>query len=354
VGIDPVVSARSENPDPRIVAASESSIAQAAELLAQGKLVAIPTETVYGLAANAWDADAVRKIFQAKNRPATNPLIVHVASVERLADAIASPVDPSIAEQMSVVAGFWPGPLTVVCARGPNIPDIVTAGRSTVAVRIPSHPVVRALLSKCPFPVAAPSANPSNYVSATTARHVADGFRPGADGGASVELILDGGPCQFGVESTIISARAKGPVLLRPGGITAEELRRKFAAIGCSLSIGSDDKEEKSAKLAPGMMKLHYSPNTRLVLLHQAHDCPAGMRVGRIAFRAIDDRQASMYATVAVLSETGDLREVAQHLFSALRRFDGLSLDEIHCDVCEPTGLGAAIMDRLTRAASTS
>ena len=234
----------SKIPDPRIVSASDETIRRAAEWLQQGRLVAIPTETVYGLAANAWDAIAVEQIFAAKNRPAINPLIVHVASVERLSDAIHWPVDVGIESQLNAVVDLWPGPLTLVCPRGPKIPDVVTAGLSTVAVRIPSHPVALALLDRCPFPIAAPSANPSNYVSPTTAAHVASGFDD------SVALILDGGPCQQGVESTIVSLNADGPTLLRPGAITAEQLLERFTAVGFSMAEKSDSEHASTAHLA--------------------------------------------------------------------------------------------------------
>ena len=336
------------NPDdsgPRTLPANDDAIAFAGELLRRGQLVAIPTETVYGLAANAWDPIAVERIFAAKNRPATNPLIVHVAGMDRLSDAIAWPVDPWIDRQLEVASEFWPGPLTVVCERGSKIPDVVTAGRSTVAVRVPSHPVARALLQRCPFPIAAPSANPSNYVSPTTAEHVARGF------GESVSLILDGGPCEHGLESTIIALGGDGPTLLRHGGITAECLRERFKSIGLSLSENSTNADADSPSLAPGMMKQHYSPRTRLVLLGTEPRGSDGKRVGRIAFRSMVDDEASSYAAVEVLSDDGSLDEVARELFAALRRLDDLNLDEIQCDVCEEVGLGKAIMDRLRRAA---
>ena len=329
-----------------VVPANDDSIMRAAERLREGQLVAIPTETVYGLAANAWDPVAVRRIFDAKNRPATNPLIVHVASVDRLSDAIQWPVEQSIEKQLSIASDFWPGPLTVVCKRHARIPDVVTAGQRTVAVRVPSHPVARALLERCPFPIAAPSANPSNYVSPTTAEHVARGL------GSSVSMILDGGPCEHGIESTIVALRSDGPRLLRYGGVTAEQLSERFESIGFSLSDVTTNPFDGSPSLAPGMLKHHYSPRTELVLLTNHAPIVDSKRVGRIAFAPISSDDTSRYDAVEVLSGMGDLRQVARKLFAALRRLDDLGLDEIHCDTCEEVGIGKAIMDRLRRAAT--
>ena len=339
-------------PESRIVPASEQSIDDAALALADGKLVGIPTETVYGLAANAWNENAVRQIFKAKGRPATNPLIVHVASIERLADAVAMPLGNGIQQQIDAVSDRWPGPLTVVCPRSSAIPDIVTAGQPTVAVRIPSHPVALSLLERCDFPLAAPSANRSNYISPTTAAHVSSLCD-------SVAMILDGGPCLHGVESTIIRCDSSGPVLLRPGAVTYEELHQRFAGIGLRLDVhlsGFNASENRfEAKLAPGMMKRHYSPRTPLRLVNRDRE-PDTVRAKtvRIAFEPLRDDLAKPYTKVVTLSETRDLDEVARALFATLRELDQHDYVAIDCDTCEETGIGRAIMDRLRRASSAS
>lgn len=353
----------------------------AAEALAADQLVGMPTETVYGLAANAWRPTAVRGIFAAKGRPSSNPLIVHVASFERLRDAIAWPPTPVVAQQLERLADFWPGPLTVVCPRSSKIPDEVTAGRSTVAVRIPGHDVARKLLQRCPFPLAAPSANRSGYISPTLAEHVCD--RSGL--GDAVSLVIDGGPCLHGVESTILLL-GEHPRLLRPGSITVEQLAERLgiaesalrptpasptggAATRMPQGVTADSSAD-SAMLAPGMLREHYAPTTPLVLLDRRTSPDAqptdlsseaaaqlaggsvGSGLGRISFRDLSPREAAPYRVVETLSHRGDLVEVARNLFAALRRLDAMGLAAIHCDTCQPLGLGRAIMDRLDRAAA--
>ncbi len=345
-----------------IFPATDESIHRAAAALAAGHLVGLPTETVYGVAANAWDAVAVQRIFAAKSRPATNPLIVHVAHIDRLADAIKMPPEPNVQSQLDVIADWWPGPLTVVCPRSHRIPAEVTAGQATVAVRIPSHPVALALLEACDFPLAAPSANRSKYVSPTLAKHLC-----GPHGIAEhLAMILDGGPCQWGVESTIIQLGGPVPHLLRPGAISLAELADRFGVAPESmLSAGrpvqdhanfSAHDDEAAEYLAPGMMRQHYSPTTTLRLLapdsQSISQAVGAQRLGRIAFKPISAGEASRYVVVRVLSTHGDLHEVAHELFAALRELDESGLDVIECDTCEPVELGLAIMDRLHRAAS--
>lgn len=353
-----------------ILPATDETIRRAAEALAAGQLVGMPTETVYGLAANAWDVAAVGRIFAAKSRPADNPLIVHVASVDRLCDAIAWPPSQVIRKQLDALVDLWPGPLSVVCPRGDRVPDAVTACRPNVAVRIPAHPVALRLLAECPFPLAAPSANRSCYISPTLPRHVCD-----ASGlGDHVSLVIDGGPCHHGVESTIIMLGDR-PQLLRPGSITAEMLAARLgddwdqAATANLPHLPSPAADEL---LAPGMMREHYAPTTPLVLLDRdRHDAPVGTEgnrlggagqgragesrgfgVGRIAFQPLSPAAAAGYQRVETLSDHGDLKEVARNLFAALRRLDQAGLALIHCDTCQPIGLGQAIMDRLRRAAA--
>lgn len=320
-------------------------------MLASGQLVGMPTETVYGLAANAWDASAVHKIFEAKSRPPSNPVIVHVAGVERLSDAMQWPPSPIVQKQLDALIDLWPGPLTIVCERSARVPDAVTAGRSTVAVRIPAHDVALALLDACNFPIAAPSANRSKYVSPTKAEHFY-----GASGVAEyVSMIIDGGACQWGVESTIVKLGEPGPCLLRPGAISLQSLAERFGIRPETML--ERNRHDDSALIAPGMMKEHYCPTTKLVLLDQPVCVCTALdnrqpRIGRIAFRQISAADAQGYAAVETLSSEGDLREVAHHLFAALRRLDEDGLDAIHCDTCEAEGLGHAIMDRLKRAAA--
>lgn len=299
----------------------------------------------------------MRRIFVAKSRPASNPLIVHLASLDRLADAIAWPPSETIARQIDALEDLWPGPLTIVCPRCARIPDEVTAGRATVAVRIPAHPVARQILQECPFPLAAPSANRSRYISPTVAEHVCD--RSGL--AAHVAMVIDGGPSVHGVESTIV-ALGDSPRLLRPGTITAEQIADRLkvnlsqlqAFPGSPSAATGPDRDAEW--VGPGMMREHYCPTTPLILLcgnRAALDENNDLhRVGRISFGPLAPAEAARYRAVETLSESGDLVEIARYLFAALRRMDEEGLDAIHCDTCSPTGLGLAIMDRLSRAAA--
>ncbi|TWU36669.1 Threonylcarbamoyl-AMP synthase [Novipirellula aureliae] len=332
----------------RIEPSTNEMLDHARALLTSGRLVAIPTETVYGLAANAWDASAVRKIFSVKNRPPNNPLIVHVASLDRVVDAVRMPLAKPIESQLAAVSDLWPGPLTVVLPRGERIPDIVTAGNQTVAVRIPSHPVTLSLLNRCPFPLAAPSANRSNYVSPTTAAHCEDGLDD------TVAMILDGGPCDYGVESTIVRLHESGPRLLRPGGVAAEVLAERFGLSVDTLMEVSANRQATKQLEAPGMMSQHYSPTTAVQLLYPGTTIVVPKNTGRIAFQKLADEEVSRYTVVEVLSESGDLEQVAKRLFAALRQLDQAQLTCIHIDTCSPRGIGRAIMDRLERAAAKS
>ena len=334
-----------------IFPATDETILRAAAHLANGQLVGIPTETVYGLAANAWDAAAVRKIFVAKSRPPNNPLIVHVASVNRLCDAIQWPPTEIVQRQLDAIVDLWPGPLTVVCERSQRVSNEVTAGSSFVAVRIPAHDVALALLDACDFPIAAPSANRSNYISPTQPDHLF------GESGISkhVAMVLDGGACRWGVESTIVKLGDANPTLLRPGAISHQELAGRFGIEPDSMLLSGCIDEV--TLLAPGMMREHYSPTSPLVLI-DTHDAGLalphrqGGRIGRIAFAPLSAQEAASYAVVETLSSTGNLEEISHRLFAAMRRLDDLHLDAIHCDTCSLLGLGHAIMDRLRRAAA--
>jgi L-threonylcarbamoyladenylate synthase len=283
-----------------------------------------------------------------------------------LADAILWPPSPSIRRQIDALSDLWPGPLTIVCPRGPRVPDEVTAGLPDVAVRVPSHGVALRLLAACEFPLAAPSANRSQYISPTLPGHVCDAS--GLAGHLSV--VLDGGACLHGVESTIVKLGDR-PRLLRPGAVTVEQLAERLAVAPSDLhsaprspvGFPADATAARQPLLAPGMMAEHYAPATPLVLLRGTDAAtgtdPAdrvgqgrGAAIGRISFCELSAEEAARYVIVETLSDRGDLGEVARHLFAALRRLDAAGLSAIHCDTCEPVGLGLAIMDRLRRAAA--
>lgn len=332
-----------------IKAASKSSILEAARYLAEGKLVGVPTETVYGLAADATNPVAVRDIFLAKGRPSNNPLIVHVDSTESALRWVCLDASNGMSEKWRLASEFWPGPLTVVVPRAAHVIDEVTAGSSTVAVRIPSHPVMRSLLAACEFPIAAPSANPSNYISPTSAKHVQDGL------GDKVAMILDGGDCQCGLESTIIRLMPEGVELLRPGGISLEQLETKFGTVSIPhgfIKTASRQSSDLAPMPAPGMLAKHYSPSTPLQIA--ANWQPAQIeaaRVARITFAPLPDSHATCFGWYRSLSQTGDLNEVAQNLFTALRQADSTKCQLIVIDQCDRSGIGRAIMDRIDRAA---
>lgn len=305
-----------------------AAYAAAAELLRSGGLVAFPTETVYGLGADATDDRAVAAIFEAKGRPRFNPLIVHVrdlaaAAREAVADKRAS----------DLAAAFWPGPLTLVLPRRADsrISLLCSAGLDSLALRVPSHPVGRDLLEACGLPLAAPSANVSGKVSPTTAAHVAESL------GARVPLILDGGPCPIGLESTVLDLTGETPMLLRPGGVTAEELVDVVGALGTA----SSDAGIKS----PGQLESHYAPGLPLRL--EARSVTADE-----ALLAFGPRPLEGAAATENLSDRGDLAEAAARLFAALRRLDRPGLAAIAVMPIPQRGLGVAINDRLRRAAA--
>ena len=308
--------------------------------LEAGNVVGIPTETVYGLAGNALNADAVLTIFRVKNRPAFDPLIVHTDTPAKL-NLFVTHLPP--AAQLLADA-FWPGPLTLLLPKRSIISDLVTAGLPTVAVRIPNHPLTRQLLAALDFPLAAPSANPFGYISPTTARHVADQL------GSQIPYILDGGPAQVGLESTIVGFDGDTPRIFRLGGLTQAQIESVVGPV--TVQIHSTDNPA-----APGMLSSHYAPRKPLVLLAAGQSPPvAGHsspdRVGMLAFRepvgGIPGHQQR------VLSPTGDLNEAAKNLFTHLRWLDTLDLDLIYAEVLPNTGLGAAINDRLRRASVQS
>lgn len=317
-------------------ASDPESIRLAAAIIRAGGLVAFPTETVYGLGADALNPKAVASIFETKRRPTVNPLIVHIAEPGML-EALVMNVN---SRAQWLIERFWPGPLTLVLRRRSIVPDLVTAGLPTVAIRLPAHPVAQTLIREAGTPIAAPSANLFGCVSPTTAQHVLDGL------GDKVDLILDGGPCPIGVESTIVSLEGVWPQLIRPGGISYEEIK---AVIGPIERL----RNREGPPVAPGLLARHYATRTPLSILPTRGAQPPlfdGERAGLLAFSApvlLDG-----YCAVEVLSTSGDLQEAARNLFGALRRLDALALDRLYAEPCEERGLGAAIMDRLQRCAA--
>jgi L-threonylcarbamoyladenylate synthase len=298
-----------------------AAVRRAAAQIRGGGVVAFPTETVYGLGASALDVRAVARIFEIKRRPSFDPLIVHIASARDLR-RVALAEDP---RARRLAQRFWPGPLTLVLPKRPAIPDLVTAGLPTVGVRVPDHPVAWRLIREAGVPIAAPSANPFGYLSPTTAEHVERHL------GRDVDLILDGGPCRVGIESTVVSLVEKKVLLLRPGGTPAEEIRRIVGSLRAARRAGQ----------APGQLPSHYAPRTPLA--------PLGARVrGRVGLLAYRSARPG-FAAVEVLSPAGDLREAAARLFGCLRSLDAAGLDAILYEPVPRRGLGRAILDRLRR-----
>jgi L-threonylcarbamoyladenylate synthase len=312
-------------PETRLLPSDPAGIADAARILRAGGLVAMPTETVYGLAADARDDHAVARIFEAKGRPRFNPLIVHLASLDRVAGiATLTPLAERLAR------AFWPGPLTLVLPlrAGSPLSPLVTAGLETVAVRLPAHPVARALLSAFDGPLAAPSANPSGRISPVTVQHVLDGLA------GRIEAVVDGGTCAVGLESTILDATGEAPVLLREGGVPAEAI----ADLGLTLRARED-----AAITAPGQMASHYAPRGRVRLNVDTPE-PGEVWVGF----------GPCPGAALTLSGTGDLTEGAARLFHALHEADALAGPggRIAFAPVPMRGLGRAINDRLRRAAA--
>lgn len=307
----------------------------ARRLLETGAVVGIPTETVYGLAGNALNIDAVLRIFEVKNRPTFDPLIVHIDSAEKLG-RYASEVPPAARR---LAERFWPGPLTLLLPKRPIIPDLVTSGLDTVALRVPRHPLTLALLRSLDFPLAAPSANPFGYISPTTARHVADQL------GDRIPYVLDGGPCGVGVESTIVGFPGGTPTVFRLGGVPLEAIE---AAIGPVVVRTHSN----SNPAAPGMLLSHYAPRKPLAL-YPAGGTPGavGPDDGVLAFRAF--RPEVPPERQRVLAPSGDPTEAARNLFAFLRELDARpDLIRLHAELLPETGLGRAVNDRLRRAAA--
>lgn len=310
-------------------------IFKAKEILETGGVVAIPTETVYGLAGNALNPEAVLKIFKVKERPSFDPLIVHTNSLEKINDFVLG--IPDKAHQL--IESFWPGPLTLLLEKKNIIPDLVTSGLDRVAVRIPSHPLTLRLLEQLNFPLAAPSANPFGYISPTTAAHVNDQL------GDKIDYILDGGACSVGIESTILGFEDQKPVIYRLGGISIEQIENIIGRVTARSHSTSNPS-------APGMLKSHYAPkkpihigNIDSLIQQYKGEIFAILSFNKI-FAGVDEKYQ------LTLSDMGDLEEAATNFFSALRTLDNMAVDFIITDFVPDMGLGKAINDRLRRAAS--
>jgi L-threonylcarbamoyladenylate synthase len=311
----------------------------AAEMLRRGQLVAFPTETVYGLGADATNSESVAGIFESKQRPAFDPLIIHVADIAAAQQIVAD--FPEVAQKLA--AKFWPGPLTLVLPKLPHISDLVTAGLPGVGLRIPNHPLAIELLKAVGRPVAAPSANPFGGVSPTTARHVVDGL------GGRIDGVLDGGPCDIGLESTVVSLMTDQPTLLRPGGLPIEDIETVIGTVQRAVSNPSQD---NAAQPAPGMLSRHYAPTTMLqtIALDDAAVPIKGKRCGLMTHGPCPCAEG--FEQIEQLSGTGDLRTCAANFFAALRTLDSADLDVIIARSFPAAGLGIALNDRLHRAAS--
>ncbi len=323
----------------RIRAATPANLAHLARCLQQGELVGVPSETVYGLAANAFDARACRRIFAAKRRPATDPLIVHIANASELARVAI----PNASAEL-LAKKFWPGPLTLVLPKVPAIPDVVSAGLPSVAVRVPAHPLFRRLIRLAGIPLAAPSANPFGYISPTTAEHVRAGL------GTRIAEILDGGPTRIGVESTILDLREPArPRLLRPGAITRAEIEKALGRKIRGLRRGSPAvPSAATAQVAPGSLSKHYSPRTP-VTLHVRLPRTLAATEAYIFFRRPNRAAGS---NIYWLDARGDSRRAARRLFALLRQLDAAGFRRIHVERAPPGAMAEAINDRLRRAAA--
>ncbi len=302
--------------------------------LDNNEIIAIPTETVYGLAANAYSEKAVEKIFALKERPFYNPLIVHIKSADFL-DNVARDI-PDVAQTLA--NEFWPGPLTLVLKKQSSIPDLVTAGKDTVAIRVPNHPVSLSLLEQLEFPLAAPSANPFGSISPTTASHVYGYF---AD---DLDVILEGGECEKGLESTIIGFENNQPIVYRLGSLSIEDIERK---IGKVRSKTHDD----TAPSAPGMLSRHYAPATKSYLTDDVEKLISvhpNKKIGLLLFQ--NEIKNSAVTHQEILSKSGDLTEAAKKLYAAMHQLDKLNLDLIIAEKFPDVGLGKTINDKLERA----
>ena len=335
-----------------LLGADKHSLSLASDLLRSGQLVAFPTETVYGLGADATNVNAVLSIFEAKGRPADNPLIVHIYDRSQL-DSICIVPDRAV----PLMDAFWPGPLTILFEKLPAVPDEVTAGLPTVAVRMPSHPVAAAMLRACRLPIAAPSANSSGRPSPTLAAHVLKDMQ------GRIPLILDGGPCEVGLESTVLDLCHGTPTILRPGGVTKEMLEEVLhTEVALAGSILRPLKPDEKA-LSPGMRYKHYAPKAAVTLVEGSESAV----IARLKELFLEEKKAGRKTCVLCFSEHVNLlrdcsphdigskehaEEIAHRLFDSLRRLDEEGMESVFSEVIPPEGVGLAVMNRLGRAAA--
>lgn len=311
-----------------------NNIAKAVEFLRQEDVVAIPTETVYGLAGNIYSEKAIKKIFKLKQRPFFNPLIVHLSGADQLHKVV-----ESVPEEAKLLAErFWPGPLTLILKKRPEVPDLVTSGKDTVAVRVPKHPVALELLSKLDFPLAAPSANPFGSISPTESSHVANYFN------GKLSMVLEGGSCKRGIESTIVGFENGNVVLYRLGSITVEEITDLIGEIQVK-------NKKEAAPDAPGMLSRHYAPQTTTLVVDDVSEFITDLpdqRIGVLLFQ--NTIEAPNISAQQILSRQGNLEEAASRLYAALHQLDKQELDLIVAERFPDVGMGKAINDRLKRA----
>lgn len=330
---------------------SQASLNKCAEMIKKGKTVVFPTETVYGLGANAFDENAIKRIYSAKGRPSDNPLIVHISDMNMLNEIVVS-VNPYAKKLMKK---FWPGPLTIIFRKNNIIPDIVTGKLSTVAVRMPSHPVARALIQKSGVPIAAPSANISGKPSTTTFKHVYEDLKN------RVNAIIDGGDAEIGLESTVINVASKKPVLLRPGAITLEQLQQTLSK---KIIVANPNAKKP---ISPGMKYRHYAPESPFILFYSKDPHIMCMKLKAKAEELVHKgKKIAVLGSKETMKETGcekicdfystgvrgDLTTLAANIFRLLRDIDNKKYDYILMGSCSEKGIGLAIMNRLKKAAS--
>ncbi len=324
-------------------------IEKAAGILRKGGLVAFPTETVYGLGADGLNASACKKIYEAKGRPSDNPLILHIGNISQLKDIVCDIPECAV----KIIDRFWPGPVTLVFRKKPIVPDSVSGGLNTVAVRFPSNPVARAIINAAKTPVAAPSANTSGKPSPTRAKHVLH------DMDGKIDMIIDGGSCEVGLESTIVDVTGKKPVILRPGGITKEMLEEVVGAIDIDPAVYKALSAGEKPK-APGMKYTHYSPDAEVFLVKGEksnvaekinqlvkQDMENGLKTGVMCLNS----NAGLYKADMVVGVGKNMRQAGKALFDILRDFDENKVNKVYSEVFEETGEGMAVMNRLKKAA---
>jgi L-threonylcarbamoyladenylate synthase len=320
---------------PNPVQCLDLKIEEAAGAIRNGGVAAFPTETVYGLGADVFQPEAVDWVFRIKGRPHYNPLIAHIADRNQLQDLVPSVPAPAL----RLMEAFWPGPLAIVLPKRKEVPDMVTGGKGSIAIRMPENPIALKLIRSCATPIAAPSANAFTCTSPTTAQHVKDQL------GSQCEVIIDGGACRVGVESTVISFTGALPVVLRPGGVTVEEIEQLIG----NVEVLSSPSEKEEAAESPGLMSNHYAPATKLVAFAEIPAAYADQSdIGLLLFAPPESKYAGV---VEVLSKSGNTKEAAANFFAALRRLDALGLREIIAEYVPEAGLGHAINNRLSKAA---